>query len=101
MIATWVKRDTAQNQQDAQDAVDLAKEFGFTDLIYHVGSGIVTYRSNLLDHAAYVTDDYDPLATMVTLAHRAGLGLHAWLSGGPMKPIRTRVSYTTTMAARG
>jgi uncharacterized lipoprotein YddW (UPF0748 family) len=57
---------------------------GFDTLLVQVrGRGEAFYRSALEPRATDLDrqpDDFDPLATMLDLAHRAGLKVHAWVN---------------------
>ncbi len=70
-----------------QAVVDRAKGYGFNTLVVHVRSHADAMYpsklypwSHLLTGAQGVDPDYDPLACMIEITHKAGLSFHAWLN---------------------
>jgi uncharacterized lipoprotein YddW (UPF0748 family) len=81
--ALWVTRATLANPAGIAQMVRAAASAGFNTLIVQVrGRGDAYYRSTLEPRAAELAarPDFDPLAETLTLAHRAGLKVHAWLA---------------------
>lgn len=82
--ALWVQRASLTTPGSIQQVVDAARAAGFTTLLVQVrGRGDALFsgsrepRSSLLD----ATDaEFDPLATILKLAHNAGLQVHAWVN---------------------
>jgi uncharacterized lipoprotein YddW (UPF0748 family) len=81
--ALWVTRGTLATPAGIAQMVRAAAAAGFNTLIVQVrGRGDSYYRSTLEPRAAELAarPDFDPLAETLTLAHRAGLKVHAWLA---------------------
>ena len=80
----WVQCEAARTPEHADVMLDRVVQGGFDMLLYCVGSGVVAYRSDLLDSLPYVTSDYDPLAYVVAQGHARGVQVQAWWSPGQM-----------------
>jgi uncharacterized lipoprotein YddW (UPF0748 family) len=79
----WVTRATLTSPANVAQMVRAAAAAGFNTLLVQVrGRGDAYYRSSLEPRAAELAGrpDYDPLGDVLTLAHRAGLSVHAWLA---------------------
>jgi uncharacterized lipoprotein YddW (UPF0748 family) len=72
--------------QRIADLVHAAQAGGFNTIFIQVrGRGEAFYRSDLDPRASELSSqprDFDPLSTTLTLAHRAGLSVHAWVNVG-------------------
>lgn len=66
MIAVWVQKTTADTTAEADALITRYAAAGVTDIFYYNG-----YTSN-----------YTALAYLTTVAHKAGLRVHAWLCFG-------------------
>jgi uncharacterized lipoprotein YddW (UPF0748 family) len=82
--ALWVQRTSLTSREAIARVVDSARAAGFTSLLVQVrGRGDALFararepRSALLDRA---DPTFDPLATVLTLGHAAGLQVHAWIN---------------------
>lgn len=94
-------KSEAAFQKKFDSIVSGAKAAGMNTLIVHVRPyGDALYKSDyfpwshLLSGTQGVDPGYDPLAYMVTAAHKAGLQIHAW-----MNPLRIQKSGTPSILA--
>lgn len=82
--ALWVVRNELTSRDSIERFVDDAARLGFNVLIVQVsGRGDAFYKSDILPPAeslALAPPDFDPLATVIELAHARGLQVHAWLN---------------------
>ena len=80
----WVPRTALASADGIASAVRSAQAGGFDTLLVQVrGRGEAFYRSAIEPRATDLDrqpDEFDPLATMLDLAHRAGLKVHAWVN---------------------
>ena len=80
----WVPRTALASPESIAAVVQVAERGGFNTLLVQVrGRGEAFYRSDVEPRATDLDrqpDDFDPLATAVDLAHRAGLQIHAWVN---------------------
>jgi uncharacterized lipoprotein YddW (UPF0748 family) len=82
--ALWVVRDAITTPESINRLVDFAAQTRFHILFVQVrGRGDAYYRSSLEPKGVTLTasiDDFDPLEYLITLAHREGIEVHAWLN---------------------
>jgi len=82
--ALWVVRDALTSPESIDRLVDFAVQTRFHMLFVQVrGRGDAYYRTRLDPIAPGVAGsiaDFDPLAYLITLAHRQGIVVHAWLN---------------------
>ena len=80
----WIVRHVLTSPDSIQRAVQNARNAGFNALFVQVrGRGDAYYRSRLVPPAENLRNEageFDPLALVVRLAHRAGLEVHAWVN---------------------
>lgn len=82
--ALWVVRDALNTPESINRLVDFAVQTRFHLLFVQVrGRGDAYYRSQIDPVASAVApaiNDFDPLAYLITVAHREGIAVHAWLN---------------------
>jgi uncharacterized lipoprotein YddW (UPF0748 family) len=82
--ALWVLRSSLTSPASISSLVRTAHDQGFNTLLVQVrGRGDAYYRSSIEPRAADLSSEpasFDPLATVLTEAHRAGIRVHAWVS---------------------
>jgi uncharacterized lipoprotein YddW (UPF0748 family) len=82
--ALWVVRDALTSPAAIDRLVDFAVQTRFHLLFVQVrGRGDAYYRTRLDPVAPGIAGsiaDFDPLAYLITLAHRQGIAVHAWLN---------------------
>ncbi len=82
--AMWVVRDSMTSPQKIRNTVALAKKHRFNTLFVQVrGRGDAFYDSRFEPRSEELAGqplDFDPLATVVTEGHKAGLEVHAWMN---------------------
>lgn len=82
--ALWVLRSSLTSPASIHALVRIAHERGFNTLLVQVrGRGDAYYRSSIEPRAAELASEpasFDPLATVLTDAHRAGIRVHAWIA---------------------
>jgi uncharacterized lipoprotein YddW (UPF0748 family) len=82
--ALWVQRATITSPSAISSLVRAAKAAGFNTLLVQVrGRGDAYYRSRFEPRAAALSGQppsFDPLETVLSEAHRAGLRVHAWMN---------------------
>lgn len=82
--ALWVLRSSLTSPASIESLVRTAHDQGFNTLLVQVrGRGDAYYRSGIEPRAADLASEpasFDPLATVLTDAHRAGIRVHAWVS---------------------
>jgi uncharacterized lipoprotein YddW (UPF0748 family) len=80
----WVIRSTLTSPARISELVRTAVDGGYNTLLVQVrGRGDAYYQSELEPRAAELagqSESFDPLASTITLAHAAGLTVHAWLN---------------------
>jgi len=80
--AIWVQCEAAETPEQADAMLDRVTQGKFNTVLYCVGSGTVSYNSELLHEEPYVTPEYDPLAYVVEQGHARGLKVQAWWCPG-------------------
>lgn len=82
--ALWVLRSSLTSPASITSLVRTAHDQGFNTLLVQVrGRADAYYRSSLEPRAADLASEpaaFDPLATVLSEAHRAGIRVHAWVS---------------------
>ena len=81
--ALWVARTTLSSPDAIRQMVEAADAGGFNTLLVQVrGRGDAYYHSTLEPRAAELAAraDFDPLATVLSLAHPRGIKVHAWVA---------------------
>ena len=82
--ALWVVRDALASPESIDRLVDFAVQTRFHMLFVQVrGRGDAYYRTRLDPIAPGIAGsiaDFDPLAYLITLAHRRGIAVQAWLN---------------------
>jgi len=114
MRAVWVpfmsldmSQESDKSEKAFQKKIDAiisgAKNCGMNTLIVHVRPfGDALYKSSyfpwshIVGGTQGVNPGYDPLADMVSAAHKAGLKLHAWIN-----PLRIQISGSPSILAQG
>jgi uncharacterized lipoprotein YddW (UPF0748 family) len=80
----WVLRSTLASPRSIQQMVSTARGAGFNTLLVQVrGRGDAYYDSRIEPRATELDDQldsFDPLALTISLAHEAGLKVHAWIN---------------------
>lgn len=83
----WVVRTALLDPDELPRIVEQARSMGVRGLLVQVvGRGDAYYQSSLLPAAESLRNaraadpGYDPLARLTTLAHQAGLEIHAWVN---------------------
>jgi uncharacterized lipoprotein YddW (UPF0748 family) len=80
----WVLRTSLTSPASIRTMVDTARDAGFNTLLVQVrGRGEAFYRSDIDPRATDLDDQpatFDPLQTVLDLAHAAGLRVHAWIN---------------------
>ncbi len=80
----WVVRDSIVSRSMVEQVVNFADSSGFNVLFVQVrGRGDAYYRSNFVpgpEEFPYIPDTFDPLATVIELAHARGIEVHAWFN---------------------
>jgi uncharacterized lipoprotein YddW (UPF0748 family) len=108
--ALWVLRSTLVSRPEIDRMLRKAREAGFNVLFVQVrGRGDAFYRSSLEPRAELLTnDDFDPLAYLVSEAHKSRFEVHVWLNtflvwSAPWEPTNTShvmVSHPDWVAVR-
>ncbi|MGO8672807.1 MAG: glycoside hydrolase family 10 protein [Capsulimonadaceae bacterium] len=79
----WVVRSSITTPDAIEHVVDNARSHHFNTLFVQVrGRGDAMYRSSLEPRAKDLAGqpvDFDPLGTILTRAHAAGIAVHAWV----------------------
>ncbi len=81
--ALWVTRSTLVTPESIARMVSAAQSGGFNTIVMQVrGRGDAYYRSSFEPRPAELAlrPSFDPLAETITLAHREGLQVHAWVA---------------------
>lgn len=82
--ALWVVRTTLATPESVVAMVDAARQSGFNTLLVQVrGRGDAYYRSRVEPPARVLSgqsEDFDPLALVVSRAKASGLAVHAWVN---------------------
>jgi uncharacterized lipoprotein YddW (UPF0748 family) len=82
--ALWVQRTSLASPQSIAVLIRSAREHGFNTLLVQVrGRGDAYYNDALEPRAEELQrqePDFDPLQTVLTAAHAAGLRVHAWVN---------------------
>jgi uncharacterized lipoprotein YddW (UPF0748 family) len=80
----WVLRTSLASEDSIRAMIRSAQAGGFNTVLVQVrGRGEALYRSAIEPRASELDGQppaFDPLATTLDLAHRAGLRVHAWLN---------------------
>ena len=80
----WVQRTSLVSRESVAKVVRTARENGFNTLLVQVrGRGEAFYTSDLEPRASDLDSapaTFDPLATVLDLAHAANLKVHAWVN---------------------
>jgi uncharacterized lipoprotein YddW (UPF0748 family) len=102
--ALWVTRSSLTSPGAIEQMVRSASESGFNTLLVQVrGRGDAFYASALEPRAELLTGQpaaFDPLASVIQMAHRSGLRVHAWInvdlisSGAELPASRAHLVYT-------
>jgi uncharacterized lipoprotein YddW (UPF0748 family) len=82
--ALWVLRTSLASPDSIATLIRTAREHGFNTLLVQVrGRGDAYFNDGVESRAAdlaRVSEAFDPLATVLTSAHAAGLRVHAWVN---------------------
>jgi uncharacterized lipoprotein YddW (UPF0748 family) len=80
----WVLRTSLTSAESIAKMVQAVRAAGLNTILVQVrGRGEALYRSDVEPRASDLRDpDFDPLATTLTLAHKSGLRVHAWVNIG-------------------
>jgi len=102
--ALWVVRDALTTAESVDRLIDFAVQTRVHLLFVQVrGRGDTFYRS-AIDPPASILEaplaDFDPLAYLVTLAHREGIAVHAWINVFLVWSDMSRTPPSTHLAAR-
>ena len=80
----WVQRTSLTSPTQIAAMVDAARAGGFNTLLVQVrGRGEAFYASDIEPRSSELDGEpasFDPLATTLDLAHKAGLRVHAWIN---------------------
>jgi uncharacterized lipoprotein YddW (UPF0748 family) len=80
----WVVRDSLSSPEKIANVVATARKYGFNTLFVQVrGRGDALYNSTLEPRSTELDGEpasFDPLATVISDAHAAGIQVHAWLN---------------------
>ncbi|MCX5800778.1 MAG: family 10 glycosylhydrolase [Candidatus Eisenbacteria bacterium] len=94
--ALWVLRNTLVSRVEIDRMLRQAKDAGFNLLFVQVrGRGDAFYNSSIEPRAELLADrQFDPLAYLLTQAHRSDFAVHLWLNAflvwsAPWKPTNT------------
>lgn len=82
--ALWVERTALTSPDNIASMVAAAHDGGFNTIVVQVRALGETYYESAIDPRATALDaqpaSFDPLATTLEVAHRAGLRVHAWIN---------------------
>src|SRR5437868_12016360 len=81
--ALWVVRTTLTSRAAIETMIAAARTSGFNTLLVQIrGRADAYYTDGLEPRAAALSSQpaFDPLATTLSLAHEAGLRVHAWIN---------------------
>ena len=81
--ALWVTRTTLTSPDSIKQMVAAAQDGGFNTLLVQVrGRGDAYYTGTIEPRASELAGkpSFDPLATVITHAHAAGIRVHAWVA---------------------
>lgn len=78
----WVVRNSILSERSIEEVVEFARDHGIQHLFVQVrGRGDAFYESGLVPRSALLADDkFDPLATIIRIAHENGIKVHAWVN---------------------
>ncbi len=80
----WVVRDSIKSRSDAEKLVDFAVTYNYNVIFLQVrGRGDAFYKSYFVpgpEEFPNIPDSFDPLATVIELAHARGIEVHAWFN---------------------
>eukprot|EP00276_Gloeochaete_wittrockiana_P005552 CAMPEP_0184651612 /NCGR_PEP_ID=MMETSP0308-20130426/9252_1 /TAXON_ID=38269 /ORGANISM="Gloeochaete witrockiana, Strain SAG 46.84" /LENGTH=593 /DNA_ID=CAMNT_0027085965 /DNA_START=273 /DNA_END=2052 /DNA_ORIENTATION=+ len=83
----WVSRFDWKTKEDVEKVIEDCSVVGITDVMFQVrGNGTVFFESVLEPWAEEIGakhPGWDPLATMISLAHTKGMKIHAWVNVSP------------------
>jgi uncharacterized lipoprotein YddW (UPF0748 family) len=84
----WVVRDSLVTPEQVRLVVEFADSLRFNMLFVQVrGRGDAYYRSKLVpgpEEHPEIPDSFDPLASIIRLAHSRGIEVHAWFNVNPV-----------------
>ena len=84
MRGVWIVRHVLKDPEHIRKAVETAKQAGLNAVFVQVrGRGDAYYQSSLVPPAENLPtgkERFDPLALTISLAHQAGLEVHAWVN---------------------
>ena len=82
--ALWVQRMSLSSPESIKTMTRIARENGFNTLLVQVrGRGDAYFNHSVEPRASDLQRQpaaFDPLATVLTMAHAAGLSVHAWVN---------------------
>ena len=82
--ALWVTRWDYKSTDDIRKIITNAVSLKFNVILFQVrGAGMALYHSEIEPRSELLREapnSWDPLLTAITLAHQAGLELHAWVN---------------------
>lgn len=82
--ALWVERTSLTSPENITSMVTAARDGGFNTIVVQVRALGEAYYDSAIDPRATALDaqpaSFDPLATTLEVAHRAGLRVHAWIN---------------------
>ena len=80
----WVVRDSVTSPDKAREMVDYADSCGINTLFLQIrGRGDAYYKSYFVpgpEEYPHIPYEFDPLDTVLTLAHNRGIEVHAWFN---------------------
>lgn len=80
----WVVRDAVTSPEKANELIEYADSCGINTLFLQVrGRGDAYYKSYFVpgpEEYPHIPYEFDPLDTVITLAHNRGITVHAWFN---------------------
>jgi len=102
--ALWVVRDALTKPESVERLIDFAVQTRTHMLFVQVRGRADTFYRSAVDPPASILEaplaDFDPLAYLVTLAHRNGIAVHAWINVFLVWSDVSRTPPSTHLAAR-
>ncbi len=102
--ALWVVRDALTKPESVERLIDFAVQTRTHLLFVQVRGRADTFYRSAVDPPASILEaplaDFDPLAYLVTLAHRNGIAVHAWINVFLVWSDMKRTPPATHLAAR-
>ena len=102
--ALWVVRDALTTAESVDRLIDFAVQTRVHLLFVQVRGRADTFYRSAIDPPASILEaplaDFDPLAYLVTLAHREGIAVHAWINVFLVWSDMSRTPPSTHLAAR-